>query len=145
MSSKNAADPERVARMIHSAAIRLLRRLRKTDEESGISTARLSILSVLVFTGDKTPGELAHIEQVKPPTMTKLIQGLETDGLVVRKAHVKDRRASMLRVTAKGRNKLLKAQRLRIETLMELMHSLDSQEIRTLAKASELMEKIAVN
>lgn len=145
MSSKNTSDPEKAANMIHSAAIHLLRRLRKTDETSGISAARLSILSVLVFTGDKTPGELAQIEQVKPPTMTKLIQGLETDGLVIRRVHAGDKRASRIRVTAKGRRKLIKAQKLRIQTLSELMQSLDPEEIQTLTDASLLMEKLSAS
>ncbi len=56
-----------VADRLHSAAIHLLRRLRRTDEATGLSPARLSALSVVVYAGPRTLGELAGIEQVRPP------------------------------------------------------------------------------
>src|SRR5919199_1876113 len=79
-------DPARraVADRLHSAAIHLLRRLRKVDEASGLSAPRLSALSVLVFAGPRTLGELAAAEQVRPPTMTRLVRALERSGLVTR-------------------------------------------------------------
>lgn len=143
MSSKTASTPARVANMVHSAAIHLLRRLRKSDMVTGLSPARLSVLSVLVFAGGKTPGELAQIEQVKPPTMTKLIQALENEGLVMRRVLKHDKRALMVKVTAKGRRKLVNAQQLRVRNLAKLMNSLNQEELRTLANASKLMEKLA--
>ncbi len=66
-----------VADAVHSAAIHLLRGVRKEDERTGVGPARLSALSVLVFAGPMRLTELARIEQVKPPTMTKVIAGLE--------------------------------------------------------------------
>lgn len=143
MSSKTVSDPVRVANMVHAAAIHLLRRLRKTDIDTGLSPARLSVLSVLVFSGGKTPGELADIEQVRPPTMTKLIQALESEGLVMRRAHKRDKRALFIKITARGRRKLINAQQLRIQILVELMNTLDVDELRTLAVASKLMERLA--
>ena len=142
MSSKKMPDPAVVADMLHSAAIHLLRRVRKTDEHIGLSPARLSILSILVFAGDRPLGELARMEQVKPPTMTKLVQGLEDDGLVVRKPDKLDKRASIIKATAKGRNKLLKAQQLRLEYLTALINPLDTNEIAILVEASRLLEKL---
>ena len=65
-----------VADRLHSAAIHLLRRVRKQDEASGVGPAQLSALSVLVFAGPKTFGELAAAEQVKPPTMSRIVAGL---------------------------------------------------------------------
>lgn len=128
--------------MIHSAAIHLLRRLRKSDESIGLSACRLSVLSVLVFAGDKTLGELAQAEQVKPPTMTRLVQALEADGFVLRKSHTQDKRATRIKATAKGRRKLLKAQQLRIRNLTELMKVLKPDEITIIAKASNLIEEL---
>ena len=143
MSSNNSSDNSDIANMLHSATIHLLRRLRNTDADTGLSPARLSVLSVLVFGGDKTPGELAQIEQVKPPTITGLIQALEHDGLVVRRAHAQDKRALTIRVTAKGRRKLINAQELRLRQLSTLLKTLNREEVRTLAKASRLMEQLA--
>jgi hypothetical protein len=75
-------DAERTADRLHSAAIHLLRRLRREDAKSGLSAPRLSALSVLVFGGPLTLGELANAEQVRPPTMTRLVTALEADGRV---------------------------------------------------------------
>ena len=62
---------------LHSAAIHLLRRVRKQDAATGEGPARLSALSVLVFGGPMTLGQLAAAEQVKPPTMSRIVTGLE--------------------------------------------------------------------
>ena len=75
-----------MADRLHSAAIHLLRRLRVEDEALGISAPRLSALSVLVFAGPRRVGELAEAEQVEPPTMTRLVDGMERDGYVARAA-----------------------------------------------------------
>ena len=82
-----------MADRLHSAAIHLLRRLRVEDEALGISAPRLSALSVLVFAGPRRVGELAEAEQVEPPTMTRLVDGMERDGYVVRGPDPDDRRA----------------------------------------------------
>jgi len=69
-----------VADRLHSAAIHLLRRVRKQDVATGEGPARLSALSVLVFGGQKTLSELAAAEQVKPPTMSRIVAGLARNG-----------------------------------------------------------------
>ncbi len=71
-----------VADRLHSAAIHLLRRVRKQDVATGEGPARLSALSVLVFGGPKTLGELAAAEQVKPPTMSRIVAGLARSRLI---------------------------------------------------------------
>ena len=91
-----------IADALHSAAIHLLRGVRKEDERTGVGPARLSALSVLVFAGPMRLTELARIEQVKPPTMTKVIAGLEAAGLVRRRADTEDARAVRLEATAGG-------------------------------------------
>ena len=70
------AEPAELADQLHSAAIHLLRQLRKEDDASGLSAPRLSALSVVVFGGPVTLGQLARAEQVRPPTMTKIVTGL---------------------------------------------------------------------
>ena len=91
-----------MADRLHSAAIHLLRRLRVEDEALGISAPRLSALSVLVFAGPRRVGELAEAEQVEPPTMTRLVDGMERDGYVAREPDPEDGRAVIVRATAKG-------------------------------------------
>src|SRR3954447_16926011 len=90
---------ERVAERLHSASIHLLRRVRRRDDESGVTAPHLSALSVLVFGGGaRTLGELAAAEQVTPPSMTRIVRNLEAEGLVERRADATDRR--IVRVTA---------------------------------------------
>src|SRR5262245_1351920 len=129
-----------VADRLHSAAIHLLRRVRRVDEESGLSAARLSALSVLVFGGPRTIGELARVEQVSAPTMTRLVQALERDGLLVREAHEGDGRAVRLRATAEGTTILQQGRERRVAELAGLLESLPADELRTLGEAAEAIE-----
>src|SRR5271163_3323478 len=100
---KNVAGPgvAEIADRLHSAAIHLLRRLRVRDRESGIGPAQLSALSVLVFGGPRSLGELADAEQVRPPTMSRIVASLQHSRLV-RRHSTEDGRRVRLEATAKG-------------------------------------------
>src|SRR4051812_29059073 len=95
--------PQAVADRLHSAAIHLLRRLRREDDASGLSAPRLSALSVIVFGGPISIGALATAEQVKVPTISRVVAALEADQLVRRVADKSDRRIVHLEATAAGR------------------------------------------
>jgi DNA-binding MarR family transcriptional regulator len=137
MSSRDARD---AADRLHSASIHLLRRVRKVDEESGLTAARLSALSVLVFGGPTRLGELARAEQVSAPTMSRLVRGLERDGLVARDAHERDGRAVLLSATDEGRRILVQARERRISELAGLFDGLTADELATLASAARIVE-----
>jgi DNA-binding MarR family transcriptional regulator len=126
---------------LHSAAIHLLRRVRVSDVEAGVSPARLSALSVLVFGGPRTMTELAAAEQVRLPTMSALVRSLEDDGLVRRQPDPADRRAVRLRATPKGERLLRRAQRRRIEILIDLLAPLSLRELRTVTEAVAILER----
>jgi DNA-binding MarR family transcriptional regulator len=135
MSNENSApvDAREVADRLHSAAIRLLRRLRLNDKASGIGPAQLSALSVLVFSGRPLSlGELAEAEQVKPPTMSRVVAGMIRSGLA--KTHVsrEDRRRLVIAATAKGTDVLQKGRRRRVEALASTLQNLSAQQIRQL-------------
>jgi len=132
-----------VADALHSAAIRLLRGVRKEDEATGVGPARLSALSVLVFAGPMRLSELARIEQVKPPTMTKIVAGLETAGLVKRDGDADDARAVRIEATARGRTLLQKGRRRRVDRLASALERLDSAELEILARAAAIIERVA--
>src|SRR5450432_3141636 len=91
-----------LADRLHSAAIHLLRRLRREDDASGVPGPQLSALSVIVFGGPITLGALAAAEQVRPPTITKLVAALEDGGLVMREIDPSDRRITRVTATARG-------------------------------------------
>ena len=117
-----------------------MRRVRRQDDESGVTAPHLSALSVLVFGGARTLGELAAAEQVTPPSMTRIVRNLEADGLVERETDPADRRVARVRVTEKGRRILLDARGRRIADLAERLASLDDADLRTLERAAEIIE-----
>jgi DNA-binding MarR family transcriptional regulator len=132
----------RVADRLHSAAIHLLRRLRVEDEALGISAPRLSVLSVLVFAGPKRIGELARVEQVEPPTISRLVDGLVRDGLAVREPDPDDARAVRVRATPTGARTLRRGRARRVETLRTRLATLSPAELAALGEGVEVLERI---
>ncbi|HEX6751934.1 MAG TPA: MarR family transcriptional regulator [Longimicrobium sp.] len=131
---------ETAADRLHSASIHLLRRVRRQDDESGVTAPHLSALSVLVFGGARTLGELAAAEQVTPPSMTRIVRNLEADGLVEREVDPADRRVARVRATEKGRRILMDARARRIADLAARIATLDDADLATLERAAEIIE-----
>ena len=100
----------------------------------------MSALSVLVFGGPKTLGELAAAERVKPPTMHRIVAGLKRSGLVRIHSDGKDARKIHISVTAKGERLLQEARARRIQALAETLVDLDADELDTLRRAAEIIE-----
>ena len=113
------------------------------DEESGLTAARLSALSVLVFGGPTTLGALARAEQVSSPTMSRLVSALGRDGLVTRERHADDGRAIVVAASAKGRAILEQGRERRIAELAGLLDSLAPSDLETLAEASRIVEQVS--
>ena len=141
-SRKPETRAEGIADKLHSSAIHLLRQLRKEDEASGLSAPRLSALSVVVFGGPLTLGQLAAAEQVKPPTMTRIVTGLENDGLVQRLGDLHDRRLTLIQATRKGRKVLAAGRARRVEKLASAVRRLSATELAELARATQLLDEI---
>jgi DNA-binding MarR family transcriptional regulator len=133
---------ERTADRLHSAAIHLLRLLREEDVSAGVSAARLSALSVVVFAGPVTLGNLAAAEQVRPPTISGIVAGLENDGLVRRRGDPADGRIVWVDATAKGRRLLMRARQRRIDAFTSRLRGLSAAELATLERAAELIERV---
>jgi DNA-binding MarR family transcriptional regulator len=131
-----------IADRLHSAAIHLLRRVRQQDTATGEGPARLSALSVLVFGGPVTLGQLAAAEQVKPPTMTRIVNGLERGGLARRVADTGDARRVQIHATPKGVHLLQAARERRIGYLADHLVALSENERSTLSEAVESLEKV---
>jgi DNA-binding MarR family transcriptional regulator len=125
----------------HSAAIHALRHVRREDPATGVPPAQLSALSVLVFGGPRTLGELAAAEQVRPPTMTRIVHGLEREGLVRRARDPHDGRVHRLHATPKGRRVMQQGRERRVANLATLLGRLSSREIARVHEAAELVEK----
>ena len=131
-----------IADRLHSAAIHLLRRVRKQDAATGEGPARLSALSVLVFGGPMTLGQLAAAEQVKPPTMSRIVTGLEDSRLAERLPDSKDARRVRIRATVNGERLLHQGRRRRIEYLAGHLDGLSREELATLEEAVRLLERV---
>ena len=131
-----------MADRLHAAAIHLLRRLRVDDEALGISAPRLSALSVLVFAGPMRIGALAQLEQVEPPTMTRLVDAMERDGYVERAPDPEDRRAVIVRPTPKGTRALKQGRAQRVEALAAGLRTLSPDQLSILARGVEVLERV---
>jgi len=143
VKQKTLANQEllETADRLHSAAIHLLRRLRVRDRESGIGPAQLSALSVLVFGGARSLGELADAEQVRPPTMSRIVAGLVRAGLVRRRA-TEDGRRVCLGATAKGAKILWEGRKHRVQSLAQALSSLAEEDRQRLTELSGLLQQL---
>ncbi len=135
-------DVADVANRLHSVSIHLLRRVRKQDTASGEGPARLSALSVLVFGGPMSLGQLAAAEQVKPPTMTRIVTGLGRSGLAERVTDLKDARRVSIRATGEGTRLLQEARERRIQALASQLKLLTGKELVLLERAASLLEDV---
>jgi DNA-binding MarR family transcriptional regulator len=131
-----------LADRLHSTAIHLLRRLRREDDASGLPAPQLSALSVIVFGGPITLGALATAEQVRPPTITKLVVTLEQAGLVEREIDPDDRRIVRVKATARGTRLLHEGRKRRVARLAGTLAELSSADRATLAKALPVLERV---
>lgn len=138
----HSPKPDRmaIADRLHSASIHLLRHARKQDILSGQGPARLSALSVLVFVGPMTLGQLAAAEQVKPPTMSRIVAGLQKSGLARIETDAKDARKIQITATAKGERLLQRARELRIQAVAEVLGNLSENEMAILREAAAIIE-----
>lgn len=140
---RGASETAAIADRLHSASIHLLRRLRLEDDAAGLTAPRLSALSVVVFAGPLSMSALAEAEQVRLPTISRLVAQLESDGLVRRAPDPNDRRVQRLEATAKGRRLLEQGRRRRVAALEADIARLTATERRTLREAASLLERLS--
>ncbi len=131
------------ARALHSGAIHLLRGLRRVDRLSGLTPARLSALSVLVFGGPCTLGRLAKTEDVAGPTMTRIVDGLETQGLARRTAHPDSARSVLISATAAGTELMHAAAQQRIDAIVVALGALPARDQQRLGSAAPALLALA--
>ena len=142
MSTRIDTDPAELADKLHSSAIHLLRKLRREDERSGLNAPRLSALSVIVFGGPLSLGDLAAAEQVRPPTMTRIVNALETQMLVTKQRDPADARSVRLTATNKGKALLIEGRKRRVNALARQIASLTAEDRRSLSEASRILAEV---
>jgi len=131
-----------LADRLHSVAIHLLRRARREDAAMGLPPAQASVLSVLVFGGARTLSALADVEQVKAPTMTRIVDALERAGLAQRLPDADDRRKLSIAATAAGTRLMQQGRSRRVKALAQLLADLDRDERATLNAAIALLARL---
>jgi DNA-binding MarR family transcriptional regulator len=122
--------------------MRLARRLRQ-ESVSDITQSQLSALSIVDRRGPLSLGELADIERVAPPSMTRIAARLEEQGWVVRTVDATDRRVAHLAVTDAGRALLKETRTRRDAYLATRLRGLSADERVVLGSALPLLERLA--
>ena len=136
-------DRAAIADRLHSLAIHLLRRVARSDQQGGVTGPRLSVLSVLVLGGGpRTMGELAAAEHVRPPTMTRLVQAMQAEGLVARAPAPHDARVVRIRATKAGERVLQEARTRRLAALRTMLAGLSPTELSTVQRAVAMLEPL---
>lgn len=131
------------ARDLNSGAIHLLRGLRAVDRQAGLTPARLSALSVLVFGGPRSLGRLARDEDVAGPTMTRIVDGLVTLGLAVREPHPDSARSVRIRATDEGERLMRQAAEARFDTVVRGLEALTVVDRTALVRAAPALVRLA--
>ena len=136
---------EQLAISLREAIMRLNRRLRQARAVGDLTFSQLSALTSLQLAGALTPRELADVERVQPPTMTKIVGKLEERGLVARTPHPTDRRQVILAATEQGRAVYAQFEQARNEWLALQLAELTQEERDTLDRAAQILRQVARN
>ena len=136
----SSAKPDPVEQF-HHLAIALLRSMRRVDEANGLAGPRASALSVLVFRGPQSLGELAAAEGVKPPTMSRLVKAMQAEGLVRTEAAPRDQREIRIAASALGRRRMLAGRARRLEAIGKMLRGASAAEMQALATVANLLER----
>jgi len=139
---RRGRQPEEIADRLHSTAIHVLRRVRAQDAASGIGPARLSALSVVVFGGPISLNDLAAAEQVRPPTMSRIVDALEAAGLARRRSNQEDRRAVLIEATARGTAVLRAGRRRRVKFLAAHLAGMSPSQLAELDRSLQAVQKV---
>jgi DNA-binding MarR family transcriptional regulator len=135
-------DHRQQAERIYVFVQHLGRRLRDIDQAFGISPRRFSALAGLAFDGPTSVGELAVFERVKRPSMTRLVQDMERDGLVQRRPDPADGRGVRIRITARGRALVGEVRQRKIALVADFLAQLDPRTLSAVKTSFEALRPL---
>jgi DNA-binding MarR family transcriptional regulator len=136
-------DTAELAGELRLAVHRLTRRLRQENPPDDLTLSQVSALAVVFREGPLTAGDLAAAEQVRPPSMTRMIAALETSGMVDRTPNPADARQVMVSITDRGRSTMETYIQLREQWLTEQLVDLTDEELATLRRACDLLVRLS--
>jgi DNA-binding MarR family transcriptional regulator len=134
-----------LASRLRLSVMRLARRMRAERAETSLTLTQLAALATLERLGPLTPGELAAVERVQPPSMTRVVASLQDAGLVLRSPHPRDGRQVLLEVSAGGAGLLREDRRRREAWLAQQLAELDDDERDVLRRAAEILDRLAAS
>jgi DNA-binding MarR family transcriptional regulator len=133
-----------LASELRTSVMRLRRRLAgERDPGNDLSIASMAVLGSLFRHGDLTVGELAGLERVQPPSMTRKVNGLEDGGYVARRAHESDGRVVVVALTDRGRQRVLEDRRRRAEWLARQLRDLTPEQRDVLRAAAPILQSLS--
>lgn len=140
------ADIPLSERAVHlrTAIVRMARRLRQeaATETTGLTPTSLAALGTIERHGPITPSEIAAIERVKRPTITRTLACLQREGLIDRAPDPADGRSALVSVNAAGRERLRRLRGRKSAYLARRMRDLSAEEVETLERAAEILERM---
>jgi DNA-binding MarR family transcriptional regulator len=141
--AKDIPLSERAAHL-RIAIVRTARRLRQeaAAETSGLTPTSVAALATIERHGPLTPSEIAEIERVKRPTITRTLGCLEREGLIDRATDPQDGRSSLISVNGAGRERLRRLRGRKNAYLAKRMRDLTGEEVETLERAAEILERM---
>jgi DNA-binding MarR family transcriptional regulator len=144
MSAKTDTPLTERAAHLRTAIVRTSRRLRQEGavETPGLTPTSLAALATIERHGPMTPSEIAAIERVKRPTITRTLGCLEREGLIDRSVDPTDRRSALVSVNAAGRERLRRLRGRKNAYLARRMRNLSDEEVETLKRAAEILERM---
>ena len=134
----NLAETASRLRLVINRAARRMRQ----EAGSELRASSASALTSVELHGPLTPSELAEIERIKRPTATRILRGLEEQGLVERTPDPNDGRSALISITGDGRERLRRLRQRKNAYLAKRMRDLDPREIATLGSAAEILERL---
>ncbi len=126
---------------LQAAAARMLRMARRDPGDDPVSAVRLAVLSVLRSGEPMSLADLAAAQEVKAPTMSRIVEGLVKDGLATRDADPANRRKVRIAATDEGRRRLEAGREGQVRSLRERLRRLADSEQRALARGVEVLER----
>jgi DNA-binding MarR family transcriptional regulator len=141
MLTTSAPSVPELAARLRLAITRTARRLRQ-QADPALSPTQAAALATIERAGPLTPSELARIEHVQRPTISRVTARLAEAGLIERLADELDGRGAQLRATPEGRRTLRALRSRKTAYLAERLERLELEDRAVLARASELLERL---
>jgi DNA-binding MarR family transcriptional regulator len=143
MTAATRSTIAELSSVLRPSLLRLTRMIRFQRADQSVSLTQLSAMGTLSVHGPMSAGELAACERVQPPSMTKVLSGLEERGLVRRAVHPTDRRQAVIAITDAGLTLLDSERRSRDAWLSQRLSQLSADERALLRNVVPVLEKLA--